>query len=191
MRKTEDLYVSNRDDWRAWLSRNHGKAKGVWLIYYKKCSDKPSISYEESVEEALCFGWVDSIIRRIDKEKCARKFTPRKSKSVWSESNKKRAEKMIIERKMTEEGLARIKEAKENGEWFKTPSYLKKLVIPSYLADTLATDEKAFDAFSKLGNSYKMNFVRWIDNAKKKETRNKRIAETIKLLRRNQKLGMK
>jgi uncharacterized protein YdeI (YjbR/CyaY-like superfamily) len=108
---TEELYVANRDDWRAWLKENHDARKEVWLIYYKKQTGKPSISYDDSVEEALCFGWVDSIIKKIDDEKFARKFTPRTGKSTWSEANKKRVEKMIREGKMTETGLAKIRKS--------------------------------------------------------------------------------
>ena len=91
----EQLHLSNRNDWRAWLEKNYATEKEVWLIYYKKHAGKPSIPYEDSVEEALCFGWIDGIIKRIDDERCARKFIPRRSRSRWSESNKKRAEKMI------------------------------------------------------------------------------------------------
>lgn len=109
---TEELYVSNRNDWRAWLKENHDAKKEVWLIYYKKHTGKPSISYDDSVEEALCFGWVDSMIRKLDAEKFARKFTPRRDKSTWSEANRKRVEKMIREGKMTEVGLIRITTSK-------------------------------------------------------------------------------
>ncbi len=108
----EQLYVIDREDWRKWLKKNYDVKKEVWLIYYRKCSGRPSISYDESVEEALCFGWVDSIIKKIDDEKFGRKFSPRTGKSGWSESNKKRAESMIKEAKMTEAGLAKIREAK-------------------------------------------------------------------------------
>jgi uncharacterized protein YdeI (YjbR/CyaY-like superfamily) len=92
---SEELYVSNRDAWRAWLEENHDVKREVWLIYYRKHTGKPSIAYDYSVEEALCFGWVDSIIKKLDDEKFARKFTPRKSRSRWSEANRKRVEKMI------------------------------------------------------------------------------------------------
>lgn len=190
----EELYVSNRDDWRAWLKRNYYSKNQVWLIYYKKHTGKPSIPYDDSVEEALCFGWVDSIIKKIDEEKFARKFTPRTSKSTWSEANKKRAEKMIAEGKMTEAGLKGIREAKINGEWFKTPvslRYKEKLEIPQYLKDALTANKKALDNFNKLAECYKRNFVGWIDSAKKEETRKRRLTEAIGLLERNQKLGMK
>lgn len=164
------------------------------MIYYKKHTGKPSIPYDDSVEEALCFGWVDSIIKKIDDRKFARKFTPRTDKSRWSEANKKRVEKMIKEGRMTEAGLARIREAKDSGEWFEIPAssrYRERLVVPSYLKDALSANEKASDYFGKLAESYKRNFVGWIDSAKKEETRRRRLAEAIRLLEKNQKLGLK
>ena len=190
----EELYVMNREDWRKWLKKNYDVKKEVWLIYYRKHSGRPSISYDESVEEALCFGWVDSIIKKIDDEKFARKFSPRTGKSGWSESNKKRAESMIKEGKMTEAGLVKIREAKRTGQWFETPliiRYRKKLVIPSYFEDALAASKKARENFDKLAQSYRRNFVGWVDSAKKEETRKKRLTEAIGLLERNQKLGLK
>lgn len=188
---TEELYVSNRDDWRTWLRKNHESKKEVWLIYYKKDTGKPSIPYDDSVEEALCFGWVDSIIRKIDAEKYARKFTPRTGKSKWSEANKKRVEKMIKEGKMTEAGLASVKNAKDRGQWFKASVPAKELAIPSYLKEALAMNRKALDNFDRLADGHKRLFVRWIDSAKREETRKRRIIEAIELLERNQKLGMK
>jgi uncharacterized protein YdeI (YjbR/CyaY-like superfamily) len=191
---SEELYVPNRDGWRAWLKENHDVKKEVWLIYYKKHAGKPSISYDDSVEEALCFGWVDSIIRRLDDEKFARKFTPRRGKSRWSEANRKRVEKMIREGKMTETGLIRIKEARARGEWLNSNASARnrnELVIPSCLRDALATNKRALDNFNKLAVSYRRNFVLWIDSAKMEKTRKKRVAEAMKLLEQNQKLGMK
>ncbi len=191
---TEELYLSDRKNWRAWLMENRDAKREVWLIYYKKHTGITSISYDDSVEEALCFGWVDSIIRKIDEEKFARKFSPRTDKSTWSEANKKRAKKMIREGKMTEAGWAKIRKAKDSGEWFKTPAstiYKRKLFIPSYLEDSLAANKIALENFNKLAESQKKNFVGWIDSAKKEETRRRRLAEAIELLKRNQKLGMK
>jgi uncharacterized protein YdeI (YjbR/CyaY-like superfamily) len=188
---TGELYVSNRDDWRAWLRKNHESKKGVWLVFYKKHTGKPSIPYDDSVEEALRFGWVDSIIRKIDAQKYARKFTPRTGKSKWSEANKKRVEKMIREGKMTEAGLASVKNAKECGQWFKSCVPATELAVPSYLKEALARNRKALDNFDRLADGYKRLYIRWIDSAKKEETRKRRIAEAIELLERNQKLGMK
>jgi len=191
MKTSDELYVANRDDWREWLRRNHDIKKEVWLIYYKKQTGKPSIPYDDSVEEALCFGWIDSIIKKIDDEKFARKFTPRKAKSRWSEANKKRARKMIREGKMTEEGLAKIREAEKSAEWFRTSPVRKELVIPPYMKAALAKNKKALENFNNLAKSYKRQYVGWITSAKREETRKRRLAEAIRLLEKSQKLGMK
>jgi len=191
MKLADGLYVTNRDDWCAWLRKNYETKKEVWLIYYKKHTSKPSIPYDDSVEEALCFGWIDNIIKRIDNEKFARKFTPRKGKSKWSEANKKRARKMIKVGKMTEAGLAKIRETKKSGEWFKIASPRKELVIPSYVKETLAKNQKALANFNNLAKSYKRQYVGWITSAKRETTRRRRLAEAIKLLEKNEKLGMK
>lgn len=186
-----ELYVINRCDWRAWLEKNHDAAKEVWLIYYKKHAGKPGISYEASVEEALCFGWVDSIIKRLDGDRCVRKFTLRKGASAWSESNKKRAEKMIREGRMTEVGMAKIVEARERGEWSRVREVSKELVVPSFIQKALAKNEKAHAFFDALADSYKRQIVSWVSSAKKEETKARRLTEVISLLEKNQKLGLK
>lgn len=104
----QTLYASNREDWRGWLLDNHQTAREIWLIFYKKASGKTGVSYDEAVEEALCFGWIDSLARRIDDERRAQRFSPRKPKSVWSDSNKQRIRRLIQEGKMTEAGLATV-----------------------------------------------------------------------------------
>jgi len=191
MRINNELCVTSREDWRDWLRRNHYTKKYVWLIYYKKLTGKPSIPYDDSVEEALCFGWIDSIIKKIDNEKFARKFTPRKANSRWSKANKNRARKMIDEGKMTESGLAKIKEARRSGEWFNTVPARKELVVPPYMKEALAKNKKALTNFNNLAKSYKRQYVGWITNAKREETRRIRLAEAIRLLKKNEKLGMK
>jgi len=191
MEAAEELYVTNRGDWRAWLRENHATKKEVWLIYYKEHTSKPRIPYDDAVEEALCFGWIDSIIKKIDDEKFAQKFTPRKRSSKWSEANKKRAMKMIKEGRMTEVGMAKIREAQNSGEWFKTAPIRKELTFPLDLHKQLAANKKALDNFNRLANGYKRLFVRWITSAKKEETRQRRLMEAIKLLEQNKKLGMK
>ena len=191
MKITEKLHVTNRDDWRAWLRKNYDTKKEVWLIYYKRHTGKPRIPYDGAVEEALCFGWIDNLVKKIDDEKFAQKFTPRKGKSKWSEANKKRARKMIKEGKMTKAGLAKIREAKSNGEWFKTAPVKKELVIPAYIKKAFATNEKALDNLNNLANGYKRQLVGWITGAKREETRKRRLTEAIRLLEQNKKLGMK
>lgn len=187
----EKLHVIGRDDWRAWLRKNHDVKKEIWLIYYKKHTGKPRIPYNDAVEEAICFGWIDSTVKKIDEEKFVQKFTPRKARSKWSEANKKRALKMIEEARMTEAGLTKIREAKNTGEWFKTAPARKKLVVPSYLKEALAKNRRARDFFNSLASGYKRNFVGWIASAKKEETRQRRLIESIKLLEKSKKLGMK
>ena len=188
---TEKLYVTNKDEWRLWLKENHDTKKEVWILHYKKRTGKTSIPYDEAVGEALCFGWIDSIIKRIDDEKFVRKFTPRKHRSNWSELNKKRARKMIEKGRMTEAGIKKIVEAKKNGEWFKTTPKRKELIIPSYIKEELAMNKKAQEFFNSLAKSYKRNVIMWITSAKKEETRKKRLTEAITLLTQNKKLGMK
>jgi uncharacterized protein YdeI (YjbR/CyaY-like superfamily) len=186
-----ELHVTNRNDWRAWLEKNHDAAKEVWLIYYKKHAGKPGILYEASVEEALCFGWVDSIIKRLDDDRCARKFTPRKGASAWSESNKKRAEKMIRKGRMTEVGMAKIIEARERGEWSRVREVSKELVVPSFIQKALAKNEKAHAFFGTLADTYKRQIVSWVSSAKREETKARRLTEVISLLEKSQKLGLK
>ncbi len=191
MRSTEELYFTSRRDWRTWLERNHETKKEAWLIFYKKCTGRPNVTYDESVEEAICFGWIDSILKSIDDERFARKFTPRKPDSNWSESNKKRAQKMIMQRKMTKTGLELVNQAKQRGQWNHVSQPKKELFVPEYVQDALRSNEKALANFNKLAPSYRRQYVGWVDSAKKEETRRKRLAEVIGVLERSEKLGMK
>jgi len=191
MGETEELYMPTRGDWHEWLEKNYDTRKEVWLVFYKKHTGKPNVSYDEAVEEALCFGWIDSIIKRIDGEKFARKFTPRKLNSSWSESNKKRAAKMIKKGKMKKVGLELVNEAKKRGEWNSASLPKRDFAIPAYIENALRSNEKALGNFSKLAPSYKKQYVSWVDSAKKEDTRKKRLAEVIRVLERNEKLGMK
>src|SRR5437762_12051170 len=113
----KSFYPKTRKAWRKWLEKNHTKQPGLWLIYYKKNSGKSRVLYDEAVEEALCFGWIDSIMKPLDEEKYMQKFTPRNVKSVWSGWNKKRVEKLIAEGSMTDAGMKMIEIAKQNGSW--------------------------------------------------------------------------
>jgi len=186
-----ELYVTNRHDWRVWLEKNHVKVKEIWLIYYKKHTGKPRIPYDDAVEEALCFGWIDSTVRKIDEQRFAQKFTPRRAKSNWSELNKARAKKLIKIGRMTEAGLSRIKAAKSNGEWNRAATAGVSYQFPVELTDVLSVNIKAKEFFDSLSASSRKQFIGWIASAKKEETRQKRAAETVKLLKKKQKLGMK
>ena len=187
----KQLYVTNKDEWREWLSRNHATKAGIWLVFYKKETSRPTIAYEVAVEEAICFGWIDSIIKKIDATSYARKFTPRSDKSKWSSLNKKRANKMIREGRMTEVGLARIKAAKKTGLWDKDPRPRISLDVPTEFAKALARKKKAKGNFDKLAPSYRKHYIGWIAVAKRLETKKRRIDESIALLEKGQKLGLK
>lgn len=192
MKISKTLYVTNRVDWRAWLSKNHETEKEVWLVYYKKHTNRPRIPYDDAVEEALCFGWIDSNVQKIDDERYAQKFTPRKNDSKWSESNKRRIRKLLKEGKVTRAGLAKIGDGVlEAEESAKSAPRTKELVMPSYLREALRADKKAWENFNNLAPSYRRLYVGWIAAAKKEETRNRRIREAVELLARNEKLGMK
>ena len=178
---TDQLYFINRDDWRAWLEQNHDSNKEAWLVHYKKHTGKPSIPYEDAVEEALCFGWIDGLVRRIDNAKYAVRYSPRKRNSVWAESNKKRVQKMISQGRMTEAGLAKIKQAKDSGEWHNA-TQRETLEIPPDLKKALAANKKAEQNFYSLTSSRRKQFIWWISSAKRKETREKRINEILRLV---------
>jgi uncharacterized protein YdeI (YjbR/CyaY-like superfamily) len=191
MNMSKTLHVTNREDWRQWLEKNHDKEKEVWLIFYKKHTAKLRVHYDDAVEEALCFGWIDSIVKRIDDEKYAQKFTPRKPGSKWSQLNKKRVEKMIKEDRMTEAGLALINAAKKSGKWEQFISQPKELIIPPVVITALSANKKAWENFNNLAPSYQRQYVGWITTAKKEETRQRRLNEAIILLEQGKKLGLK
>jgi uncharacterized protein YdeI (YjbR/CyaY-like superfamily) len=185
------VYVTNRDEWRDWLSRHHATEAEVWLVFHKKETSKPTIPYEAAVEEALCFGWIDSIIKKIDATRYARKITPRRDKSMWSELNKRRAEKMIKEGRMTDSGLAKIQIARKTGLWDKDPRPRILLDIPPEFAKALARNKRAKENFDKLAASYRKHYIGWIAVAKRAETRKRRIEESVALLEEGKKLGLK
>jgi uncharacterized protein YdeI (YjbR/CyaY-like superfamily) len=188
----KQIYVKNREEWREWLSKNHNKEEnGIWLVFFKKNTKKATLEYNDAVEEALCFGWIDSIIKKIDDEKYVRKFTPRNSKSLWSSSNKKRIAKMIKEGKMTEHGLAKIDAAKKSGFWDKKDRPEINLDMPTELEKALKKNKKAGEFFETLAPTYKKQFMGWIKGAKRKETKEKRLKETIEKLEKGEKLGLK
>jgi len=181
---------ADRDAWRAWLAENHQVEKELWLVVPKRHTGRPGLTYEEALEEALCFGWIDGIVRRIDGEKHMIRFSPRRGNSVWSQRNKQRVGRLIREGRMTPAGLARIKEARANGQWAKAAMREDMTVVPPELAEALAGNEKARLNFEGLAPSYRKQFIYWIASAKRDETRRKRIEGTIDLLIRNKRLGM-
>ena len=183
--------AKNRIEWRNWLENNHSNVKEIWLIYYKKHTNKPTISYIESVEEAICFGWIDGIKKRIDNDKYAHRFTPRKKNSKWSPLNIEIAKKMIKAKKMSTIGLIAYKQRKEyDKDFLKIRSSISDNLTPE-VERILKTNEIAWNNFKDLALSHRKQYVLWINSAKKDETKQKRLSEAIKLLEQNKKLGMK
>jgi uncharacterized protein YdeI (YjbR/CyaY-like superfamily) len=192
MKISRTVYCSSRDEWRAWLEKNHKTETEVWLIYYKRNSKRPRVPYDHAVEEALCFGWIDSIVKRIDDERYAQKFTPRKNHAKWSELNKKRARAMIKQGKMTDAGLAVIAKgilaAREDS---KPRPDNKDALIPEFVEKALNANKKARKNFDNLAPSYRRLYIGWITSAKREETQKKRLKEAVGLLVQNKKLGLK
>ncbi len=176
------LQVKNRAGWRAWLEKHHATEKEVWLLLYKKGAARPGLSLDDAVEEALCFGWIDGRLRRIDDEKHVLRFSPRRRGSIWSESNKARVQRMIEQGRMTESGLARVREARENGEWDRAALREDVSVVPPDLQMALQANGIAQSDFENLAPSLRKQYIWWIASAKTDPTRQKRIAETVRLV---------
>ncbi|HMB72618.1 MAG TPA: YdeI/OmpD-associated family protein [Gammaproteobacteria bacterium] len=182
----------SRRTWRAWLEQHHDSEAEVWLIFYKRHTGKPTVSYNDAVEEAVCFGWIDGLKRRIDESRYAHRFTPRKPDSKWSKTNQQRAARMEKAGRMTAAGRAAIATAKRRGTWraaANTPDVTADM--PEELAALLRGNAQAAEFFESLAPSYQRQFLLWINVAKRELTRRKRIEEAIALLSRGEKLGMR
>ncbi len=169
----------DRGAWRAWLEKNHGSEKVIWLAYYKKGTGKTSITYREALDEALCYGWIDSIVKKCDEERYTQKYTPRNPRSLWSAANKRHVARLIREGRMTEHGLAKVKAAKRNGSWTRLDAVDRDGKIPGDLLVALAHDPEAEARFEKMSPSSRKLYSYWVDSAKRPETRARRIAETL------------
>lgn len=178
----QQKYFHDRNEWRKWLSDHHSTVKGIYLIYYKKHTKKPTINYNDAVEEALCFGWIDSIVKRIDEERYMQKFTPRNKNSLWSELNKQRVARLIDQGKMTEAGMTKIRQAKKNGKWDEKTDAQKDFKLSKEIGAILDDNASAKSLFDQLSPSHKKNYIRWIMSAKKQETQIRRTMKMIELL---------
>ncbi len=176
----ERFLAQDRAAWRAWLAANHATRPGVWLVNYKKGSGKPSVTEVEAIDEALCFGWIDSMMHPVDAERYEVLFSPRKPKSTWSQRNKLRIAELTSSGLMADAGLACIAAAKANGSWNALDA-VEQLQVPPDLADALAADTAAQRYFDGLSASAKKGIIWWVISAKRPETRSKRIAETVRL----------
>lgn len=197
MKELEQIHFSTRESFRSWLEANHNKSLGIWIIFYKKHVNIECIAYNEALEEALCFGWIDSLIKRIDNNQYARKFTPRTNKTKWSEINKKLVTSLIKEGRMTEEGLKKIDIYLKTGSvnWesndFEKEKSKKGFDVPDFIIKEFAENEPALVNFNNLAQTHKKQYVLWITSAKKEETILSRLRKSVELLKENSKLGLK
>lgn len=173
------------DAWRSWLLENHERSQGVWLVTYKKSTGKPRIDYDTAVEQALCFGWIDSKPSKLDAERAMLWFAPRKSKTGWSKPNKERIARMRSAGLMHAAGLAKVAQAELDGSWSSLDA-IEALEVPQDLAAALAAMPPAEDHFAAFPRSVKRGILEWIHTAKRAETRQQRIMETTRLAARNE-----
>jgi uncharacterized protein YdeI (YjbR/CyaY-like superfamily) len=178
---SEDMVdVRSSSEWRRWLQKNHKRGTGVWLVLYKKGSRKRQMDYNLAVEEGLCFGWIDSKPRKLNSERSLLWFTPRKPKTGWSANNKRRVEMLVREGRMTKAGTAAIQRAKQDGSWNKLDE-IEALKVPDDLLAALERNKGSMAHFESFPRSVKRSILEWILNAKREETRKRRIEETARL----------
>jgi uncharacterized protein YdeI (YjbR/CyaY-like superfamily) len=196
MIELESLHFADESSFLDWLKNHHDKSPGIWLVFYRKNTGKECIKYNEALDAALCYGWIDSIIKKLDDYKYARKFTPRTNTSNWSEFNKRRVLELIETGKMTEAGLRKIDLWLRTGkvDWTIKGKKLKKpekTTVPQFIIDEFSANEPALSNFKKLAPSHQRRYVLWITQAKREITIGKRLKESINLLKENSKLGLK
>ncbi len=186
MTNKPELYFKNDQEWRFWLHDNHNNSDGVYLIFFKVETKKPSMRWEEAVKVALCYGWIDSTVKRLDNERRRQYFCPRKPKSVWSKVNKNYILELIKDKLMHESGLTSIEIAKKNGSWIALDD-VENGIIPEDLQKAFNKHATAFENYQKFAKGYRKSYLYWLNQAKRQETRDKRIAEIIKYCKANQK----
>jgi len=188
----QQLYCKTVEQWREWLASHHAAESEIWLVFYKKGLSDQTFDYDGALDEALCYGWVDSVIKKLDEQRYARKFTPRKETSQWSEINKRRVAQLIATGRMTPAGMALIETAKANGQWdkvFGPPKVGDE--VPAELQSALEQNAAALKNFEQLALSFRKRYILWIVMAKRPETRAQRVKEAVALLERGEKLGLK
>ena len=180
------LDARNCEQWRAWLVKHHDSEAEVWLVFHKRHTGRPSIAYDDAVEEALCFGWIDSLIKRLDDDRYARKFTPRKPDSRWSTANRKRYAQLKGRGRLKPAGLKRPPTDRRYDAPQPVPSKM-----PQYIREALSGRPAAWNRFESLAPSLRRKYIGWIDSAKRQETKTRRLQEAIGLLAAGKTLGLK
>ena len=175
------LFFDSRNEFRTWLEEHHETAEELWVGYYKVDAERSGIGYGESVEEALCFGWIDGLVKGIDDETYTRRFTPRSPDSKWSKANKERVEAMLKAGKMTPAGMELVEAAKESGEWAAAYRLADDHEIPAGLEAALRENDIAWENFQNFSNTDQHAFIAAVEEAKSDETKQKRIERTVEL----------
>jgi len=178
------IHPKSRLEWRQWLEQNQGRIEGIWLVSFKKATGKPRMEYDEAVEEAICYGWVDSKPNKLDEERAMLWFAPCKSGTGWSKANKERVEKLIQSSKMAPVGLAKVESARRDGSW-NALDLIEELKVPLDLEGAFSAFPNARQNFEAFPRTVKRSILEWIANAKKPETRHARIEETARLAEDN------
>ena len=173
-----------RERWRSWLAKHHASESEVWLIFHKLHTGKPSVAYNDAVDEALCYGWIDSLIKRIDDDRYARKFTPRKADSTWSTVNLNRYAALKAANKLAAPGIARSPDGRPVVDAAPAGS------VPPYIERAIKREVRARKFFDTLAPSYRRMYVTWIDSAKREETRRHRLRQAIEMLKAGRKPGL-
>lgn len=176
------------DKWHLWLLKNYNLPEGIWLQIHKKDSDTKSITYDEALDEALCFGWIDGLKKTYDEKSWVQKFTPRRSKSLWSKRNREKAERLIRENRMQPSGLKEVETAKEDGRWERAYDSSKNMEVPEDFLAELKKNKKAFEFFKTLNKANRFAISWRLQTAKKPETRAKRMKILLEMMKRNKKL---
>jgi uncharacterized protein YdeI (YjbR/CyaY-like superfamily) len=185
-----EVFFPTKIEWRAWLTENHAKSTGVWLLFFKKESEKKTMTYDEAVEEALCFGWIDGIIKKLDEERYVRKIMPRTNLFNWSPTNRERVEKLIESGLMTEIGLSKVGDYSKTGKliWPENQTDQPPLIpFSPELIEQLKQNPVAYSNYNNLTTSHQNRYIRWIMSAKQEQTRQKRMKDAIPLLEKNHK----
>jgi uncharacterized protein YdeI (YjbR/CyaY-like superfamily) len=180
------LTVRSRSEWRSWLRDHHDGEVEVWLVFPKRHTGETSIGYDDAIEEALCFGWVDSLVRRLDDDRYARKFTPRKPDSKWSTLNRRRYADLKARGLLAAPGLERTPTDRSGDA--PRPSVS---VLPAYIEAQLKADARVWDEFQRLSPSCRRAYIGWIESARREETKERRLGEAVRLLAAGKKLGLK
>ncbi|MEZ4789041.1 MAG: YdeI/OmpD-associated family protein [Flavobacteriales bacterium] len=186
----EQVEVTTRAQWRAWLKAHHTRTTGIWLVYWKKEHADKHIGIAAIVEEALCFGWIDSTARALDADRSMLHLCPRKPKSMWSKVNKERVERLIANKRMARAGHQAIETAKANGSWNALDA-VEAFHVPEDLERAFKKNRTAWKHFNAFPPSARKFILHWIGSAKTEATRLKRIAQTVALAEQSIRAGMR